>query len=77
MFFKQRIAVKREPCRRCLIIRMFLMMVVGVICLGILGGDSLRHFGGLTPSFFGWAFAALGVGFFILRFVLWRMGRLD
>jgi len=77
MFFKQRIYVKREPCRRCLIIRMFLMMVVGVMCLGLLGGDSLRHLGGLTPEFFGWVFAAIALIFFILRLYLWRSGRLD
>lgn len=77
MFFKQRISVKREPCRRCMIIRMFLAMVVGVICLGLLGGESLRHLGGLTPAIFGWIFGGVGIGFFIVRFILWRMGRLD
>ncbi|MGB0208410.1 MAG: hypothetical protein ACPGAM_10510 [Candidatus Puniceispirillaceae bacterium] len=77
MIFRQKVHVKREPCRRCMIIRLFLMMVVGVIVLGILGGSSLSHLSVITPSLFGWIFGGVAISYFVVRFILWRTGKSD
>lgn len=53
------------------------MMVVGVIFLGFAGGGTITQLQGVTPDIFGWIFGALGAGFFIIRLILWRLGKLD
>lgn len=75
--FRARNNVKREPCRRCQIIRLFLLMVVGVIFLGFAGGGTITQLQGITPDIFGWIFGALGAGFFFIRLILWRLGKHD
>ena len=67
--FSTRTEVKREPCRRCQILRIYLAMILGVIVFGVLARDLLDKLAGLTPAMFGWIFAGLPVLFFGLK--LW------
>ena len=66
--FSTRTEVKREPCRRCQILRIYLAMVLGVIVFGVLARELLDKLAGLTPTMFGWIFAGLPVLFFGLKF---------
>ena len=59
--FSTRTEVKREPCRRCQILRVYLAMILGVIVFSVLARDLLDGLAGLTPTMFGWAFAGLPV----------------
>ena len=66
--FSTRTEVKREPCRRCQILRVFLAMILGVIIFGVLARDLLQTLAGLKPSIFGWLFACLPIVLFGLKF---------
>ena len=66
--FSTRTEVKREPCRRCQILRVYLAMILGVVVFGVLAYDLLDKLAGLTPAMFGWAFAGLPVFLFGLKF---------
>ena len=66
--FSTRTEVKREPCRRCQILRVYLAMILGVVVFGVLAHDLLEKLAGLTPEMFGWAFAGLPVFLFGLKF---------
>ncbi len=66
--FSTRTEVKREPCRRCQILRVYLAMILGVIVFSVLARDLLNGLEGLTPVMFGWAFAGLPVLLFGLKF---------
>ena len=68
-----RTEVKREPCRRCQILRIYLAMILGVIVFGVLARDLLDGLAGLTPAMFGWAFAGLPVLLFGMK--LWAYRR--
>ena len=67
--FSTRTEVKREPCRRCQILRVYLAMILGVVVFGVLAYDLLDNLAGLTPAMFGWAFAGLPV--FLFGFKFW------
>jgi len=66
--FSTRTEVKREPCRRCQILRVYLAMILGVIVFGVLARDLLDGLAGLTPQMFGYAFAGLPVILFAAKF---------
>ncbi len=57
--FSTRTEVKREPCRRCQILRVYIAMILGVIVFGILARDLLDGLAGLTPVMFAYPFAVL------------------
>ena len=67
--FSTRTEVKREPCRRCQILRVYLAMILGVVVFGVLAHDLLDKLAGLTPAVFGWIFAGLPV--FLFGFKFW------
>ena len=54
-----RSTVRREPCRRCQILRVMLLMLLGVILVALLAKDSLSHLGGIQPIMFGYFFVGL------------------
>ena len=60
--------VKREACRRCHILRIFLMMVVAIVIIGILGDDRLNIVGRLSPAMFGWGFVILLAILMLVKF---------
>ena len=70
--FSTRTEVKREPCRRCQILRVYLAMILGVVVFGVLARDLLDKLTGLTPAMFGWAFASLPVFLFALKFCTYK-----
>lgn len=66
--FSTRTEVKREPCRRCQILRVYIAMILGVIVFGILARDLLDGLAGLTPAMFSYAFAVLPLVLFGIKF---------
>ena len=73
--FSTRTEVKREPCRRCQILRVYLAMILGVVVFGVLAHDLLDKLDALTPAMFGWVFAGLPVFLFGLKFWLHKKGQ--
>ncbi|MBL81798.1 MAG: hypothetical protein CMM80_04535 [Rhodospirillaceae bacterium] len=67
--FSTRTEVKREPCRRCQILRIYLAMILGVIVFGVLARELLDKLNGLTPAMFGWAFASMPVLLFGFKYL--------
>ena len=66
--FSTRTEVKREPCRRCQILRVYLAMLLGVVVFGVLAHNLLDKLAGLTPAMFGWVFAGLPVFLFCFKY---------
>ena len=66
--FSTRTEVKREPCRRCQILRVYLSMVLGLIVFSVIAHDLLDKLNGLTPAIFGWAFASMPVLLFGIKY---------
>lgn len=64
--------VKREPCRRCQILRLYLLLVVAVAIIGFTMGSYFSHLGGIQPIFFGYFFTGLAVITFAVKFALYR-----
>ena len=62
---------KNGGCRRCRIIRLYIIATISIVILGLLGGDNLRFLSLVTPE--GIAITIWGVGtlFFIFKFSLW------
>ena len=58
-------------CRRCRIIRLYIIATVSIVILGLIGGDKLRFLSLVTPE--GVAMTIWGVGtlFFIGKFSVW------
>ena len=69
--------VKREPCKRCKIVRLYLMFVIAIALIALMAGDKLHPLGAIGPEFFGWFFAGLAVCLFIVKFLFWYLKRQD
>ena len=69
--------VKREPCRRCHILRLFLVMVLAIAIIGLTMGDLFRQLGGIQPIFFGYVFAGLAIFTFAVKFVAYQRGKTE
>ena len=64
-----RTTVRREPCRRCQILRVMLLMLLSVILVALLAKDSLSHLGGIQPILFGYLFAGLAIFTFVTKLI--------
>ena len=58
-------------CRRCRIIRLYIIATVSIVILGLLGGDNLRFLNMVTPERVAITIWGVGTLFFILKFSLW------
>ena len=67
--------VKREPCRRCHILRLFLGMVLGIAIIGLTMGDVFHQIGGIQPIYFGYVFAGLAILTFAVKFIAYQRSR--
>ena len=59
--------VSRAPCRRCHILRVLLLMVLGVVLVALVTKESFTLIGGIQPIMFGYLFAGLAVVTFIMK----------
>ena len=59
--------VSRAPCRRCHILRVLLLMVLGVVLVALVAKESFTLIGGIQPIMFGYRFAGLAVLTFIMK----------
>ena len=65
--------VKREPCRRCQILRVYLLLVIAVAIIGFTMNSRLSHLAGIQPIFFGYLFTGLAVGTFAVKYTHYRL----
>ena len=65
--------VKREPCRRCQILRLYLLLVIAVVIIGFTMNSKLSHLAGVQPIFFGYLFIGLAVITFAVKYGLYRL----
>jgi hypothetical protein len=60
--------VSRAPCRRCYILRVLLLMVVGIVLVALLARESFTLIGGIQPIMFGYLFTGLAIITFVIKF---------
>ena len=65
--------VKREPCRRCQILRLYLLLVIAVVIIGFTMNSTLSHLAGIQPIFFGYLFTGLAVITFVVKYAHYRL----
>ena len=53
--------VSRAPCRRCHILRVLLLMVLGIVLIALVSRESFALIGGIQPIMFGYLFTGLAV----------------
>ena len=70
-----RTTVRRDPCRRCQILRVMLLLLLGVILVALLAKDSLSHLGGIQPIMFGYLFIGLALLTFVAKSVAYFLER--
>ena len=70
-----RTTVRREPCRRCQILRVMLLLLLGVILVALLAKDSLSHLGGIQPIMFGYLFIGLALLTFVAKLLAYFLER--
>ena len=59
------------PCRRCMVLRIFLGMVLLVIILGLMGGDELVYFKYITTQSVGNTIVIAGLVTFLVKLCFW------
>ena len=58
-------------CRRCKIIRLFIIASLSIVILGLVGGDNLRFLSFFTAEGVAAAIWIVGSILFIIKFLLW------
>ncbi len=58
-------------CRRCKIIRLFIIAALSIVILGLVGGESLRFLSFLTAEGVAAAIWITGSILFVIKFLLW------
>ena len=53
--------VSRAPCRRCHILRVLLLMVLGIVLVALVARESFTLIGDIQPIMFGYLFTDLAV----------------
>ena len=53
--------VSRTPCRRCHILRVLLLMVLGIVLIALISRESFTLIGVIQPIMFGYLFTGLAV----------------
>ena len=61
--------VSRAPCRRCHILRVLLLMVLGIVLVALVARESFTLIGDIQPIMFGSLFTGLAVITFAIK--LW------
>ena len=65
--------VKREPCRRCQILRLYLLLVIAVAIIGFTMNSTLSNLAEVQPIFFGYLFTILAVLTFVVKYAHHRL----
>jgi hypothetical protein len=60
-------------CQRCLIIRYFILVAIGVAMLTVIADGGLHYLGTATPMDAAIAVIAIGMIGFVVKFVIWRL----
>ena len=64
---------EKQPCRRCFVIRFFILGVVMLALIGLLGGDKLIYLRHVTPELVAAIIVIGGMLGFIGKYILWRV----
>ena len=59
--------VTRAPCRRCHILRVLLLMVLGIVLVALVAKESFTLIGDIQPIMFGYLFIGLAVITFAIK----------
>ena len=63
---------EKQPCRRCFVIRLFILGIVMLALIGLLGGDKLVYLRHITPELVASVIMIGGMLGFIVKLILWR-----
>ena len=59
--------VSRAPCRRCHILRVLLLMVLGIVLVALVARESFTLISDIQPIMFGYLFTGLAVITFAIK----------
>ena len=62
-------------CKRCRIIRMFIIATMFIVILGLVGGDNLRFLSMVTAEGIAAAIWVAGVLLFLIKFSFWLLDK--
>ena len=62
-------------CKRCRIIRMFIIATIFIVILGLVGGDNLRFLSMVTTQGIAAAIWIFGGLLFLIKFSLWSLDK--
>ena len=62
-------------CKRCRIIRMFIITTMFIVILGLVGGDSLRFMSMVTAEGIAATIWIAGVFLFLIKFSFWLLDK--
>ena len=68
-------AQRGAVCKRCRIIRMFIIATLFIVILGLIGGDKLRFLNSITPERVAALIWFLGGLLFAIKFFLWSSNK--
>ena len=60
-------------CQRCLVIRYFVLIILGIAIFTLITDDGMRYIGSFTPMHAAMAIMAVGMAGFVVKLVLWRI----
>ncbi len=70
--FRSKISVTRVPCRRCSIIRYFIIAIIFIVILSFTTKNFLQDFSFITVDFFAYLICTIGILAFIFKYFKWK-----
>lgn len=64
---------EKPPCRRCMIIRMFVLCSLMLLLMGIIGGEKLKYLQMVTPERVAALIWGGGLLMFAMKLMFWRL----
>ncbi len=64
---------RHSGCQRCRIIRLYMMVVLGLVLLALMAGDKMHYMRAVTAEHIAAAIFLVGSIGFVVKFVRWRL----
>lgn len=60
-------------CQRCMVIRYFVLIILGIAIFTLIVDDGMRYLGSFTPMDAALAITAIGMTGFVIKLVSWKL----
>ena len=69
----QQIPKRGGTCQRCMVIRYFVLVILGIAIFTLIVDDGMHYLGRFTPMHAAMAIMVIGVIGFLIKLVMWKM----